>query len=365
VAQPPNPLPEGVEARQTKAGPWRYRGYLYDSGKKVTGPWCGNPADARGWRIKAEAAQLDGPLRATTTETVKSASDRFLAGIANGTIHSKRRKRYANSTVRSYRRLYRTWINPELGHIPVDRLRRSQVQRFVDHMVEQDSGNGTIRNTWAGLAALYSWLLPRHDGLADPTDGVILPRPAEPRDKYVRPERIDAYLTALPKHLQLPFALAFYAGLRKGEAQALMHSDIDDEWITVQRSLDPQQGFKPTKSDETREVPILDSLRPYLPVDLEGFLLPSRRPSRWGVQTLGEPYYRRCREAWEQVNLPPITLHTARHSFVTALVRAGYDVKLVQEWAGHADPTTTLRIYTKARGRESGLADRMNAYLAR
>lgn len=357
----PDTLPDGVEARQTKAGSWRFRGYLYDGGGKVTGPWSGNPADARGWRIKAQAAQLDGPLRATTTETVRRASERFLAGIANGTILSKRRKPYAAATVRSYDRLYRDYINPELGHIAVDKLRRSQVQRFVDSL---NGGNGSVRNTWSALAALYTWLLPRHDGLADPTDGVILPRPAEPREKYVIPDLIGAYIEALPKHLRLPMALAFYAGLRKAEIQALRAEDLDGEWITVQRALDPRGGFKRPKSDEAREVPIMNKLRVHLPDITEGWLVPSRRPSRWGVASLGEPYYRKCREAWEAAGLAPITLHTARHSFVTALVRAGYDVKLVQEWAGHADPTTTLRIYTKARGRETGLADRMNAYLA-
>lgn len=85
----PDPLPEGVEARSTKTGLWRFRGYAYDQGAKITGPWGGNIADARSWQIKAKAAQLDGPLRATTTETVARASERFLVGIANSTILSK------------------------------------------------------------------------------------------------------------------------------------------------------------------------------------------------------------------------------------------------------------------------------------
>jgi integrase len=79
---------------------------------------------------------------------------------------------------------------------------------------------------------------------------------------------------------------------------------------------------------------------------------------------LGRSYQAKCEACWESAGLHPIGLHEARHSFVTGLVRAGYDIKDVQEWAGHADPSTTLRIYTKARGREAGLAARMNEFLA-
>jgi integrase len=107
--------------------------------------------------------------------------------------------------------------------------------------------------------------------------------------------------------------------------------------------------------------------------------------SRWGTRELGTPFGKLCRVAWgwtwivdedgssgrwekaRKDALEPIGLHEARHSFATALVRAGYDVKLISEWIGHAQPSTTLNIYAKHRGREgdaSALAERMNRYLA-
>lgn len=350
---------QGIQIRTDSKGVEHYRGRVKDRGKWVPGPWRTSLADARGDRTRLQARKLDGPLTRSDSQTVAQAAERFLAGIETGAILSRRRTRYAAATVRGYHQAFEDWILPELGHIAVDKLRRSQVQRWVDWLGSKRAA-GTVRNTWAALAALYSWLLPRHDELVNPTDGVILPAPGKPRERYASPAEASALLAALEPELRLPYALAFYAGLRHAEIRALRWEDFDGEWLTVQRALDPIAGFKPPKSGKPRQVPVFDALAPYVSSGT-GYVVPSRRRSRWGVQTLGRPYQNRCEACW--TGLTPIGLHEARHSFVTALVRAGYDVKLIQEWAGHADPSTTLRIYAKERGREKGLATKMNSYL--
>jgi integrase len=340
----------GIQSRVDKAGVTRYRGRVKDRGKWVPGPWRTSLADARGDRIRMQARKLDGPLRAEGGQTLTVASERFLAGIESGDILSRWDRPYAHSTVRGYRYAFRDFILPELGHVAVDKLRRSQVQRWVDWLSPQ-VGAGSTRNVFHALAALYSYLLPRHDGLVSPTDHVKIPRAGKPRDHIAQPHEVGELLAALPPELALPYAIAFYAGLRRGEIQALRDTDVDGQWVHVSRSLDRVQGFKTPKNGRPRSVPIFEPLRPFLAALPSGLIFPSAVPTRWGVRdfsTLAD----KAAKVWRAAGLTPVGIHEARHSFATALVRARYDVAQVSEWVGHGNAATTLNVYVKPQRRE-------------
>lgn len=342
----------GIQERTGRDGVTRYRGRVKDRGKWVPGPWRTALADARADRLRLQVRKLDGPLRADTGgQTIEHAAERFLAGAGAGIILSRKNTPYAPKTVRGYRQAFHDWVNPELGHIDVAKLRRSQVQRWVDWVSSQRSG-ATTRNTFHALAALYSWLLPRHDEIVDPTTGVRLPRPGGPRERYAPPDAIAGLLERLDEDLRLPYALAFYAGLRRGEIQGLLGEKIAGGWIHVERSLDPEAGWVPPKSGHPRRVPVFAPLEPYVADLGPGPVVPSKR-GRWGVLTLGESFNTRVRECWGDDHLG---LHEARHSFVTALIRdRDVDIKSAQAWIGHRDPATTLRIYAKERGLDADL----------
>ena len=73
-------------------------------------------------------------------------------------------------------------------------------------------------------------------------------------------------LAAVPERDRAVWAVAMYAGLRRGEAMALRWSDVDlkEGTIHVQRSWDPENGPSDTKNRNRRKVPIVSLLREHL-----------------------------------------------------------------------------------------------------
>ena len=48
----------------------------------------------------------------------------------------------------------------------------------------------------------------------------------------------------------------------------------------------------------------------------------------------------------KKAGLPHIRLHDLRHAHATFLIKEGLSIKMVSERLGHADPATTLKIYS-------------------
>ena len=74
----------------------------------------------------------------------------------------------------------------------------------------------------------------------------------------------------------------------------------------------------------------------------------------------------RAEKAWQAAGLERITLHECRHTYASFLMAAGYTLKEIMEFMGHADLQMVQR-YVKLlpQPEELNPADRLNAYLRR
>lgn len=332
--------------------------------------------EALSWYAAAsEKAKPALEERAQAGRTFGELAAEWWQGVAQGRIGKRRGKRgYSQTTLQGYDRSLRHVLLPEFGARPAAEIGANEWQVFVDRLARDGLSRSRISNHLAVVRAIYSWASRPTRRLVpvNPTIGVELPPVDEvERDRAATADEAAALLEPLSPADRVPFALAFYAGLRRSEMDRLEWVDVDLDrlWLVVRKS----------KSDagSGRRLPIAAPLKPIL---LRAYMLQSR-PERGrvlgSVSVTSGRLARRARKAWakavedarvrgDQLELEPIGLHECRHTYASFLMAAGYTLRELMEYMGHSSLQATER-YVKLLPQPAGpdgAADRLNAYLA-
>jgi integrase len=137
-------------------------------------------------------------------------------------------------------------------------------------------------------------------------------------------------------------------GLRLGELQALQGRDIRDDHIIVERSLCRKYGLKPTKTGNTRIVPIPSmvaaALAPLRQGDPEEFVF-ARGAIPVGHEAVGGAYKRalaRVRISIAEQRNQGLTFHSWRH-FANSILRSRVPDSVLRKITGHATEEMTER----------------------
>jgi integrase len=261
------------------------------------------------------------------------------------------------------------------------------LQDFADELHAAGLAGGTISNTLNPIQAYFRRAIDRDELTYNPSERIDLPIGRSKRPKRIASRaEAAALLAALNAEDRPVWATAFYAGLRRGELQALRVCDIDFEAnvIAVERGWDQEEGvIEPKSVASRRTVPLLAILRGYLAEDL-------RRTGRSGEElvfgrTPQEAFYAstvdgRAKRAWRRANkreaeaaerdsrepqsLRRITLHECRHTFASLLIDAGANPKAIQQFMGHSKIQTTFDVYGHLLpGSHDEIRERMDGYL--
>jgi integrase len=327
-------------------------------------------AEAKTWRSDASVALRAGTLRAPDPRTVREAAELWLEGAERGTVRDRSGRKYKPSTVRTYREKFDGYILPALGDFRLSELRRREVQDLADELLADGLSPSSVRNTIDPLRALYRRAMQRDQVTINPTTNLDLPSSRRKRVRIAPPKEAKGLLDALPPSERAAWAIALYAGLRRGELQALRCSAIDlgASTIRVEASWDQYEGDIDPKSDKsTRTVPLLAVLRDYLD---EHLLTTGRSGDDLALgRTAQLPFVpstlrSRALRAWKDAELEAIGLHECRHTFASLLIAGGENPKAVQEFMGHATINMTFDLYGHMfPGSRDEARTRMDAYI--
>lgn len=299
-----------------------------------------------------------------------------------------------DNTFQNYQYMYRMFVEPDFGQKRISGLRKSDVKRFYNTLVdERGLAVSTVDSVHTVLHQVLDMALDDAYIRSNPSDNVLRELKqahafGETKRHALAQAEQDLFLNYLKgseqyRHWYPIFAVMVGTGMRVGEATGLRWCDIDLEagiidinhTVVYYRHENGRCHYnihRPKTKSGTRKIPMLDAVRRAFMeerrnqiesgircnVTVDGytdFIFLNRNGQNHHQGTLNKALRRIIRDCnydvlsknmKRPVLLPHFSCHTLRHTFTTRMCEAGVNVKVIQDTLGHSDVSTTLNIYT-------------------
>lgn len=265
-------------------------------------------------------------------------------------------RNYSKNTIEAYRKdinEFKNFIIGEKFAKSILNIRINHPKYYISHLTENNDEVTTIHRKISALRSFYQYLLKNEYIAVNYFSEVVTPKAPKRLPKIVKNEELELLFNSIDKETTLGFRnylileLLFATGIRVSELCNMEIKDIDfsaneimihgkgskDRIVLMYDSLALELKHYITyqrvellsKSDENTRIVFLNR---------NGTNLTTR-----GVRVILNTI---IKNAGETFKLSP---HMLRHSFATALLNNGADLRSVQELLGHENLSTT-QIYT-------------------
>ena len=312
-------------------------------------------------------------------------------------------------TLKNYKFFLSSRILPAIGDTPLHKLTAIQLTRFINGLREEEArttaldpqqrkrrsdrdraappprklSDRTVRHYYDCINYMLNKAVQWQYLTSNPMDHVDRPKVKKRKMKFLDDQQAVQLLRCLAQEESLPFRcavlLALLCGLRLGEVGALELSDVDWErgTIDIHRAL----KYTPERGSFVEEPKTESSVRPIdLPAGMMALLWETRDYHEDAAAALGDRWHGcgRIICAWDGTPLhhdtpskwfrkfadrngfEGVRFHDLRHSHASILLANNIDAVAVASRLGHADASTTLRVYAHAlRRRDQESADAM------
>ena len=274
-------------------------------------------------------------------------------------------------TVRAYSSIIRIHLKPSLGAAKLEALHAHTIQEFYNGLGAGREGKPglspkTVKNIHGVLHEALQQAIRLGYLRSNPADACELPRVEKKEIRPLDSDEISRFLAAIKGHrFEAVYIVDLFTGLRRGEILGLTWARVDlaRGSIRIDRQLQSIPGQRgayrlaATKSDKARTIApaslVIATLRRWKARQAEWQL-------RAGPDWEGEGYvftdelghhlspstvYHNYKRLVASIGLPEARFHDLRHSYAVASLRAGDDIKTVQDNLGHATASFTLDVY--------------------
>lgn len=330
---------------------------------------------AAGPGLITDAASEPEQKEMTVGEWLDTWLKEYLADVKQGTsIH--------------YESVVRLHLKPALGDIPLSQLRTPMVQKFYNKLRAEQRSPKYIKNIHGVLHRALDMAMRVEYLTKNPSTYTIRPKvmekPVVPLDA---PEQKKLFEALKGNPFETLFLTATFTGMRIGELIGLTWDcvDFENEVIHVEKQLvqtrkkGQKYRFGTLKNGKTRVIApapyIMQVLKKHKIAQAEQRLLmgdlwnPGEFPNLVFTHKDGSHYsqptiWKEFQDILAAAGLEHHRVHDLRHTFAVNSLRAGDDIKTLQENMGHYSAAFTLDRYghvTDTMRRES--ANRMQAFI--
>jgi integrase len=373
--------------------------------QRSDGLWCGKASVGRDENGKARRRPVYGKTRAEAVSKMNKLIADHQKGVESKTPDkttvAQRAEKWLRETVAHmdqpntlsyYTYSMKHHVIPAIGSVKLVELKPSHVHDMINAIRGKTSQRGTpfarktIKAAHEAISAMLSEalrenLVERNVAMAVRTNDGREAREKQSKFVVMTPSESVRLIDAAADHEWKNFILAsMNLGIRRAELLALRWQDIDFEtgWISVWNSIQmvrvkllkkqPEKRFSgagsrmtslKTGSSQRRDIEMSQQLRVIFMEQKEqqqkqrekaddkwveqDFVFTNRFGNHWHPDYPSSIFRKICASA----ELPPeIHLHSLRHNFASAQLRAGTHAKLVQQQLGHSRIGTTLDKYS-------------------
>lgn len=248
----------------------------------------------------------------------------------------KQRQNAKSSQVR-VKSILKLYIKPYLGLMRIKDVKAHHIQKMLND-IQQDHTD-TTRKTFQIIKSICEYAVQNDYIVKNVASSCNINKFETKKRKILTKEEIETLENSTNKYKDF-FVFLLYTGLRRGEIASLKWSDIDlknkELHVVSSMSFVSNQGsLKSTKTNKTRNVPLLDKTLK---------ILYSRKNKTNSIfvfsqkdgTNLTESAIKRMHESFEKDTGLKFGLHELRHTFCTILYYSGTSSLLASNIMGHS-----------------------------
>ena len=231
--------------------------------------------------------------------------------------------------------IYRLHLAPVFGSRKLKDITRAEVEAYMRQRLEEGAAPATVNREVAVLKHALGKAVEWKQAVSNPAAGIKMFREKDDAWQVIPREDWEKILQHLPERMRPLFQFLWTTGVRLSNALYLTWDQVDlkNKLLRIPSSSTKQRKelFLPLPDDL---VDLLVSIR----VDTTHVFVNSRRKP-WDRHQVHQAW----RKALKKAGTRKYRIHDIRHTFGARAVRAGLDVRIVQELLGHQTLQMVLR----------------------